>query len=221
MNARRAAERLPDFFAEAPEILLRDPLAALLGSGEGGLLRLTYADAVRLQGHSCPAVAGAWLMTLVGLSWLYGEEIPERGGVELHLRDGEEEGVTGVVASVAALVTGAAGPGGFHGVGVGGLHARRGLLRFEAPISGVLGLRRRDTGAGVILNIDTGFVPHDPAMRLLTPRVLALQATPEESARFAALWQDRVRRMFLAAEDPKFIHVYDWEAPPRSGRRKG
>ncbi len=203
----------PDFFDTAPEITLRDPLAGLLGSCEDGLIRLRYADAVRLQGHSCPAVAGAWLMVLAGLDWLYGDDRPERGGIEVHLRDAEEAGTAGVVASVATLVTGAAGPGGFGGIGPAKAHARRGLLRFEAPIGGVLGLRRRDSGAGVVVDIDTGLVPHDPAMRELMPRVLSGAAGAGEAARFAALWQDRVRRLFAAADDPKLVHVYDWSAP--------
>mgnify|MGYP003492414693 FL=1 len=42
---------------------MRDPLAELLGAAEGGRLEYTYADAVKLTGHSCPTVAGAWLAT--------------------------------------------------------------------------------------------------------------------------------------------------------------
>ncbi|VDC20242.1 hypothetical protein [Pseudogemmobacter humi] len=199
----------PDFFAQAPGITLRDPLAGLLGSSEAGLLHFTYADAVRLQGHSCPAVAGAWLMVLAGLDWLYPDEIPERGGIAVALREEEDEGTAGVLASVATLITGAAGPGGFKGIG--GRHARRGLLHFGAPIGGAIGLRRLDTGAGVAVDLDTGLVPHDPQMRALMPAVLAGKAAPETEARFALLWQDRVRRIFAAAGDPRLIHVYDWD----------
>ena len=57
-----SAEALPDFFAAVPAIVVADPLAALLGAAEGGRLEYRYADAVRLAGHSCPTVAGAWLM---------------------------------------------------------------------------------------------------------------------------------------------------------------
>ena len=52
----------PAFFQDIPPLTLRDPLAALLGAAEGGLIDYRYADAVKLAGHSCPTVAGAWLM---------------------------------------------------------------------------------------------------------------------------------------------------------------
>lgn len=202
----------PEFYDQAPRILTRDPLAAFLGSAKGGLLSYGYADAVRLAGHSCPAVAGAWLMLWSGLSWLYGDEIPERGGIEVFLRDGREQGTTGVMAAVAGLVTGAAPETGFGGVGPLGLFARRGLLRFEAPIDGVMALRRRDLGRGVLLDLDTGRTPQSPELRALTPKALAGSATPEELERFGAAWQERVRRMLIDhAEDPRLIHIYDWE----------
>lgn len=201
-------------FAQAPVITLHDPLAALLGSAEGGMLRFTYADAVRLAGHSCPAVAGAWLMLEAGLSWLYPGGPPRRGGIEVHLREAEDQGTTGVLALVATLVTGAAGPGGFPGIGPARAEARRGLLQFEAGIAGVIGLRRRDTGAGVVLDIDTGLVPHAPGMAGLMPGALAGTATADEARRFAQAWQDRVARLFAAADDPRLVHVYDWPAPP-------
>lgn len=201
----------PAFFDDAPSIRLRDPLAGFLGAGDG-VMHYRYADAVRLCGHSCPVVAGAWLMVLSGLGWLYGDEMPERGGIEVHMRDGLAQGTTGVTASVATLVTGAAAEGGFHGIGAGHLFARRGLLRFEAAIDGVLGLRRRDTGAGVVVDIDTGHVPHAPAIAELMPRAVGGMADAAELARFAATFQDRVRRMLLAADDPRLIHLYEWPA---------
>ncbi|WP_104491070.1 hypothetical protein [Paracoccus denitrificans] len=202
----------PAFFDDAPVIRVRDPLAGFLGTAEGGAMTYRYADAVRLCGHSCPVVAGAWLMVLAGLEWLYGDDLPERGGIEVHMRDGVAQGTTGVTASVATLVTGAAAEGGFHGIGSGHLFSRRGLLRFEAPIDGVMALRRRDDGAGVVIDIDTGHVPHDPAIADLMPRAVAGLADPAEQARFAVLFQDRVRRMLAAADDPKLIHLYDWPA---------
>lgn len=200
----------PAFFDGAPEIRMRDPLAAFLGSAEDGVMTYRYADAVRLAGHSCPVVAGAWLMVATGLDWLYGESLPERGGIEVHMRDAFDHGTTGVVASVATLVTGAAAESGFGGIGTARHFARRGLLRFEAPIDGVMALRRCDTGAGVVLDIDTGRVPHHPEIDELMPQ--AVQGTADEATlrRFMTLWQDRIARMLAAADDPRLVHVYNW-----------
>lgn len=203
----------PSFFLEAPRLRLRDPLAAFLGSTTDGVLEYRYEDVVRLAGHSCPAVAGAYLMVVHGLDYLYDEELPERGGIDVLMRDGREHGTTGVLASIATLLTGAAAETGFQGIGQAQRFARRGLLAFDAPIEGVLALRRRDTGVGVAIDIDTGHVPHHPDMARLMPRAVAGQADSAEQARFAELWQDRVRRILVDhADDPKLVHLYDWEA---------
>ena len=90
---------LPEFFARIPTITLRDPLAELLGAAEGGLIEYAFADAVKLAGHSCPTVAGAWLMSVRALRALYGDEIPVRGNVAVALHENLDSGVAGVIAS--------------------------------------------------------------------------------------------------------------------------
>lgn len=203
----------PSFFAQAPRLKVRDPLAAFLGASENGILEYSYEDAVRLAGHSCPAVAGAYLMVINGLSYLYDEELPERGGVEVLMREECDQGTTGVLASVVTLLTGAAAEAGFHGIGPAQRFARRDLLRFGADIEGVMALRRRDTGRGVVVDIDTGAVPHAEEMAAVMPRAVSGKADEAGLSSFAALWQDRVRRMLIEhADDPKLIHLYEWEA---------
>ena len=202
----------PSFFAEAPRLRVRDPLAAFLGASEDGILDYGYEDAVRLAGHSCPAVAGAYLMVVNGLSYLYDEALPERGGIELFMRGAYDEGTTGVVASIATLLTGAAAETGFHGIGPARRFARRDLLRFGADIDGVMALRRRDTGAGVVIDIDTGAVPHAAEMAAVMPGAVSGEVDAAGLTSFAVLWQDRVRRMLVEhADDPKLIHLYEWE----------
>ena len=57
----------PNFFKSIPTIVLRDPLSQLLGSAEEGLIEYSYGEVVKLTGHSCPTVAGAWIMTTQAL----------------------------------------------------------------------------------------------------------------------------------------------------------
>ena len=71
-------ETFPAFFAQAPTQRVRDPLAQFLGAATDGVLEYHYADAVRLAGHSCPTVAGAYLLTRRGLRALYGDDLPDR-----------------------------------------------------------------------------------------------------------------------------------------------
>lgn len=178
----------PDFFAAAPTITVRDPLAVFLGVSKSGTMTYGYADAVKLAGHSCPTVAGAYLMVRRGLAYLYGDKLPERGGIEVYLREEREQGTTGVIAAVASLLTGAAPETGFGGIGADRRFTRRGLLQFAAHIDGLLALRRRDTGHGVVLDLDTAGVPPDPALGPLFRKAVAGQADEDEQIRFAALW---------------------------------
>ena len=204
----------PDFFNNVPAVSLREPLAVFLGASTNGVITYTYVDAVKLAGHSCPTVAGAYLMVHKGLAHLYGDELPERGGIEVHMRDGREAGTTGVIAAVATLLTGAASETGFAGIGENQRFGRRNLLQFDADIDGILALRRRDTGRGVILDLNTARIPADPAMKTLFPDAVAGRANESEQKRFAMLWQDRVARMLIEhADDPELVRMQAWEAP--------
>lgn len=203
----------PDFFAEAPTITLHDPLATFLGASPSGVITYCYADAVKLAGHSCPTVAGAYLMVRTGLAHLYGDDLPQRGDIEVHFRDARDEGTNGVMATVATLLTGAAPETGFGGIGAGHRFARRDLLRFDAPIPGLLALRRRDTGRGVVLDLNAASVPPHRDMGALFAKTVAGQASQAEETRFGALWQDRVARMLLEnADNPQLVQISGWDA---------
>ena len=171
---------------------MRDPLAAFLGATEGGHLEYTYADAVKLTGHSCPTVAGAYRATSEALARLYPGELPERGAIRVELRERLEDGVAGVVASVAGLITGAAGEGGFKGLA--GRFERRGLLQFGAPISAELRFTRLDTGASVEIGLP--HAPPSPELFASLRRALSPHALPAERKSFAQAWQARVAAMF-------------------------
>lgn len=185
--------KLPDYIAHVPAITLFDPLAAALGAAEDGLIDYSFADAVKLAGHACPTVAGAWLATVRGLQSLYGNETPVRGDIAVTLPENIDEGVAGVVASIATLLTGAAGAGGFKGLG--GQYGRRNLLTFG--VQGVAGIRltRRDTGATVDCVVRLHKIAGDPRLGELMPNVILGTASAAESKLFRELWQDRVRRI--------------------------
>lgn len=200
------AEALPDFFAAVPAIVVADPLAALLGAAEDGRLEYRYADAVRLAGHSCPTVAGAWLMARKALAHLYPEDLPQRGNLQVALRQPLAEGVTGVVGSVLGLVTGAAGDGGFKGLA--GRHVRRDLLRYGVPMAGDVRITRLDNGAAVELAHHAQAVPRPPGLTELMREALAPQAGRAERQAFAAAWQGWVRTILTDhADDPALIAI--------------
>ena len=202
------SDGFPVYFEQAPTIMVRDPLAEFLGAAEHGLMTYRYVDAVRLAGHSCPTVAGAYLMVCRGLKALYGDDVPERGGIEVRMRDGRDEGTTGVVASVATLLTGAATEQGFGGIGMNRRFARRDLLAFNGNIDGTLSLRRRDTGATAEIDYHAQRVPFAPQMAEVMPKAVSSTASDEELRLFKELWQERTRTILVDhADDDGLIEI--------------
>lgn len=197
----------PEFFARVPTITLRDPLAQFLGAAEGGLIEYGFADAVKLAGHSCPTVAGAYLMTCRALKALYGDEVPERGGIRVDFRETQGSGVAGVIASIATLLTGAAGSGGFKGLA--GRYGRRDLLQFgAAEVSGEVRFTRRDNGRSVTASLDLSSIPGDPRMPSLLQGLLAGEGNAESARLFGQVWQERVRRILLDHfDDPAVVAI--------------
>ncbi|MBU0498973.1 MAG: hypothetical protein KJ558_02500 [Gammaproteobacteria bacterium] len=177
-------------FPQTPSIRLYDPLADLLGAGDG-LFHYRFDDVVKLSGHACPTVAGAFLMAIRALGALYGEETPSRGGIEVTISGAEDQGVNGPISQVFTLLTGAAGRNGFQGLG--SQHNRQGLLRFEDGTG--FGFRRRDNGARVRIGYDPSAIPPPPGMMPLMQRILQGESDPALRQEFRAMWRERVVRI--------------------------
>lgn len=198
--------KTPASFDAASAILVADPLAETLGAADGGLIEYRYVDAVKLAGHSCPTVAGAWLMTRAALARLYPGQTPRRGEIRVELRQGVDEGVAGVIASVAGLVTGAAGEGGFKGLA--GRFARRGLLRFGVPMRGEIRFTRLDNGRSVELTHRPQVVPRPAGLSEQLCDALAPQACASAQRAFADAWQGWVQAILTEhADDPALIEI--------------
>src|SRR3972149_11748398 len=94
-----------DFIKEVKPIAFKEPLAEILGAlkGAGGALEYTFVDAVKMAGHACPTVAGAYLSCQKALEKLYPGEIPVRGEISVTVYGEPDEGVYGVMAQVLGL----------------------------------------------------------------------------------------------------------------------
>ena len=196
----------PAFFDEVTTITLHDPLAEILGAATGGLIKYGYADAVKLAGHSCPTVAGAYLMTLKTLGGLYPGDIAKRGGIRVEFSAAQADGVTGVTAAVASLLTGAAGEGGFKGLA--GSFSRQNLLQFAAANNAGLLFTRLDSGASVSVAYHPEAVPAPPELQALMPKLLSGEASPAEKIEFGRLWQMRVKRILIDHfDDPELVVI--------------
>jgi len=195
----------PAFFGEVRRIVVRDPLAEFLGAAEGGLIEYGYEDAVKLAGHSCPTVAAAYWMTLKALAALYPDALPQRGGVRVEFREDRLTGVTGVIANVVSLLTGATHDTGFKGIG--GRFDRRKLLYFASDVAEEIRFTRVDTGQAVDVGAQLQSVPFAPQTGDLLQKCLNGSATADETARFRANWQARVRALLLEHGDDPAVFV--------------
>jgi len=188
----------PIFFDQVPTIRLQDPLSDFLGAFEEGEIEITYLDCVKLAGHSCPTVAGAYLMALKGLEKLYPDTLPQRGMIEISMRDKESEGVTGVICNVISFVAGASGVNGFKGIQ--GHFSRDNLIRYEVSMHREIRLTRLDTEESIELSYDPSLIPGAPAMKPLMGKALQGLASEEEKKEFRALWQKRVEAILLSPQ---------------------
>jgi len=196
----------PAFFDAVPHLRLRDPLAKFLGAFGDGVVDYAYLDAVRLTGHSCPTVASAYWITRQALAALYPSGLPERGGIRVDFREDGLAGVTGVIANVVSMLTGATQDTGFKGLA--GRFDRRQLMFFNASVPLDCRFTRSDTGACIEAAAYVQRVPGDPELPELMQRCLSGAADPDEAARFGAAWQDRVRRILLDhGEDPEVFVI--------------
>ena len=197
--------RTPAFFDEVRSLNVYDALAEFLGAAEDGRIEYRYIDAVKLAGHSCPTVAAAYWMTLKALASLYPESLPQRGGIRVEFREELLSGVTGVLANVVAMLTGATHDSGFKGVA--GRFDRRRLLYFTADVTEEIRFTRLDTGQAVEVAARLQLVPFAPQTSELMQKCLAGSASAEETARFRENWQARVRALLLDHGDDPEVFV--------------
>lgn len=183
--------KLPDFYKTIEPIILKDDLAEFLGAPEDGKIEINYLDLVKMAGHSCVTVAGAYLMTLKGLKALYDHDLPKRGEIKVELRDSASEGSVGVSGSVFTNITGAAGDNGFGGLA--GKFARKNLLFFNTDIDGFVRFTRTDTGRSVVVKYNPANVVHSGNIMMTA---LGPQATDESKAAFPTKWQEMIKTLF-------------------------
>ena len=186
----------PAFFDTVEHIKLRDELAEFLGSAEDGCIEFSFADIVKSAGHSCPTVAGAYLMVREGLKVLYPGEVATRGEIRVEFKESVESGVVGVIGAVVANITGATTNTGFKGVG--GRFNRTNLMFFDSDIESNMRLTRIDTGTSVDVYYAPGKVVQPGA---IMQTVMSPDASEEQKKNFPILWQQMVEKIFAHSSE--------------------
>ena len=186
--------RYPKFYDEVEIIKVVDPLSNVLGTFENGMYEFNYLDVVKSAGHSCPTVAGAYIITLESLKALYPDTLAVRGNIKVEFAEALEDGVAGVISNVVSQITGATDKSGFKGLN--GKFARHSLMDFNSNIQASARFTRVDTGKSVDVIYNPSSIMPNPDMQPLMMKVMQGTATSDELKEFGALWQDRVKRIF-------------------------
>jgi hypothetical protein len=117
-----------------------------------------------------------------------------------------EHGVTGVIANVVGLITGATQKNGFKGIA--GRFDRRNLLFFNADIDADIRFERIDSGAAVAVEYHADVVPGSARLRALAGKIGSPGLTPAEQREFGVEWQARVGRILIEeADNPALVVV--------------
>ncbi len=199
------------FFEEIEPIKVKELFAVALGAmDKDELFIYTYEDAVKLAGHSCLAVSGAYRLTQIALKRLYGDGIPLRGGMAVTFKGGVEDRVNGPISQVVTFITGAAAENGFHGFG-GGKYKRRNLLKFdensqppENAICSVI-FKRIDNGKAVEVTYSKYMLPNNPKISDLMPLAISGKGTDEQINEFGNLWHERVKMVLMDDLEGMFV----------------
>jgi len=184
----------PKFYDAVETIKVVDPLSNVLGAFEAGEYEFNYLDVVKSAGHSCPTVAGAYIITQAALNALYPNERAVRGNIKVEFEEAMEDGVAGVIANVVSQITGATDKSGFKGLA--GKFARHSLMSFNSDINASGRFTRVDSGKSVNVTYNPSSIMPNPAMQPLMQKMMQGAATSDELKEFGRLWQDRVQRIF-------------------------
>lgn len=127
-------ESYPSYYANLERIVLRDSMAELFGVNKLGILSYGLDDLAKAEGHICPIITGAYLITREGLKELENiyksskskeissydsdNEVFYRGGFKVKMLNPPKAGhAPNAMAKAIGIISGADGTEGFKGPG--------------------------------------------------------------------------------------------------------
>lgn len=196
-----------DYINSIPPILMKEPFLELLGQAEQPI-PYTFMETVKISGHACSAVSGAWLITRKALEALYPSTLPVRGQIKVIMPGAEDEWVIGVFGQVIANITGAAPKTGFPGGSLGPAFNRRNLMLYAEMPAGTPPAKMRwifertDTGAQVVIGYDMTMIqpPATTKSKELGVKVAKGLADAKELKSWQANWNAGVKFLFDNAD---------------------
>ncbi len=195
------------YIAGIPPILMQEPFLELYGQVDQPV-PYYYSDAVKMAGHSCSAVAGAWTITRKALRHLYPDGMPVRGHLRVMMPGAEDEWFIGVFGRVISLITGAEAKTGFPGAEFGETYNRRNLMIYTDTPQGTPPpkmqwvFERIDTAQKVAVRFDLTKIqpPATPAFREMSAQVARGKASADDASQWRQDWNTRVQFLFENAD---------------------
>lgn len=204
-----------DYIDTVPPIIMKEPLLELLGQTEQPI-PYTFKETVKISGHACGAVSGAWIITRKALEALYPSTLPVRGQIKVTMPGAEDEWLIGVFGQVIANITGAAPKTGFPGAELGSAFNRRNLMVYAkgsvgTPPTKMLWIfERTDTKAKVAIRYNLSMIqpPATPKYKELGAKAARGLADAQELKNWQAYWNARVKFVFDNADTlPGFFTI--------------
>jgi len=198
-----------DFLYDVKPIKFKEPLAETLGAftENDATLEYSFIETVKMAGHACPTVTGAYMSCQEALDMLYQDEIPTRGNIAIAIYGEQDEGVYGVIGQVFSFLTGASSISGFKGLAH--KYKRKDLLQFSSKKidseAMCFGFKRLDNEARVLVKFYSQRVPYpaDKAIKLsqLMKKVLWEKATDAEKKELQDLFIGKVKVMLVERKE--------------------
>ena len=134
----------PEFYNQAPEILIIDPMAVVVGSMPEGsnMITINLTDVAVYSGHICPSMASGYMLTKKAMDALYPNSIPQRGQIRVSAMAASD------LMDVASYITGARAFYGRDEINAYDLVVDP-SLKPKKPGQYVMVFQRKDTGKAV------------------------------------------------------------------------
>ncbi|MCL5674583.1 MAG: hypothetical protein M1501_02395 [Candidatus Omnitrophica bacterium] len=208
-----------DFLEDVKPIKFSEPLAEILGAfkNEDEVLNYAFTDVIKMAGHVCPTVAGAYICCQKAVEKLYPGKIPVRGEISITVYGEPDEGVYGVMGQVFGFLTGSAPETGFKGLGP--KFKRKGLLKFSTEKidskSMCFKFKRVDNNKTVLIKFSPWEIPFsaERGKRLgeLLEAVIWEAATREEKKEFQNLWLEKVKNVLTENKIERWLKSEEME----------
>ncbi len=208
----------PEFYSQAPEILIIDPIAVMAGSMPEGsnMLTIKLTDVALYSGRICPSMAAGYMLTKMAMDALYPNSIPQRGQIRVSATAAATE-----LMEVTSYIT-----------GVRPFYGRGEINACDLVIDPSLKPKKRDQYVMVFQRKDTGktvkgvydkfkLIPEKKVKKIkkISKKILQGTASPQEKAKNWSILNTMVAKVIMKTPEGVLeitpMEGYQFPEPPK------